>query len=511
MEKNAALPGELVWSMGLTAALTVLVVLLVHVTLTPCIIASFQLFLSHGLTADTVSCGGIDTRGSWRWFKWASFITAGWRPPVVMLMVYGCMVPVILRLFTYQPSTDMGLEIPHGSVTQSAFTLAEGCIPIGEMLPVYMINKEGDIKSDAAFAAGCERIHRLVDSTRGTSYELGAGDFTSPYMLPGFLAGLLQHLPGNCPPLTCLRWSGPPPECPFLPSAKELLEGRGSPTSSSLLGLDKAYREVWRLTVNAGNHSALTKISTPYDQVGEKIKGLYDELINVAGDRIHGTNLIFHDISTRSYGRMPLVMALNLIVMSVLIGLTFGTLLVPLKLFMTVVLPLAFVYGIMVCVYQEGIVSWLPLPGLHASPIHWLIPIITLPLQLGLAIDYDIFLFARVMELRLEGYDNRAAVVGALSTTGPTITSAGLIMALAFFGMILSKITMDCQLGMVISFGVLLDAFVIRGILVPCVLSLGDFLNYWPQKMPRVTRSVRDVEEYLTALSRAEKGSARKT
>merc|ERR1719238_1053670 len=104
-------------------------------------------------------------------------------------------------------------------------------------------------------------------------------------------------------------------------------------------------------------------------------------------------------------------------------------------------------------------------------------------LLIGLALDYDIFLFARVLELRQEGYDNRSAVVLALARTGPVISAAGTIMALAFLVSAMSNFAVAFQWGFIMVVGVLMDTFVIRPCLVPCALCMIPELNYWPLKL----------------------------
>lgn len=494
------LPGEAVWCMSLAGIIAVGVIMAVHLTLSPCMMSLFNDFFSYGLTVETVYCGGGTSRGSSAWMKWGQCLTKGWWPYVTIVILYGAMVPVILQMAKYHPSTDLLLEIPKGSMTDQAYRLAKTSIPIGDITPVLLLHTMGDVQNNEAFEAGCRGIQQLVESTRGTEHELTPEDFTSPFAVPGAMAGLTVHVPGNCPPLTCFLWDQSPPDCPFLPSAKQMLSG-GSLANMFLPGLDKTYQDVWQFNVNRRNSSALTKVSPRFVQTGRRMKGLYRALRAVEVDGIFGLQVSLHEISDSCYRRLPLVVLLILIVMSVFIGFAFGAVLVPLKLFLSVVIPLAFVYGVLVCVYQEGALAWTHFAGVQPVGIYWLIPILTLPLLIGLAVDYDVFLFARVVELRKEGYSNNLAVVGAMAATGPSITSAGLIMAFAFGGMLLSVMKINAELGFCVAFGVLLDTFVIRGALVPCVLSVGDSMNYWPQKMPEPTLTMEDLKEHLSSVA----------
>ena len=114
-----------------------------------------------------------------------------------------------------------------------------------------------------------------------------------------------------------------------------------------------------------------------------------------------------------------------------------------------------------------------------------LLPSSTIFLLVGLALDYEIFLFARVFELRKSGTTNcdEDAIVEALGKTGSTISAAGLIMAFAFSGMLLSSNRYLNQFAFVCIVSILLDTFVVR-VVVPALLSIGGWINWWPNRMP---------------------------
>merc|ERR1719463_201730 len=156
-----------------------------------------------------------------------------------------------------------------------------------------------------------------------------------------------------------------------------------------------------------------------------------------------------------------------------LIAFMFGSAFAPIKLFLTVVVPLTFVYGAAIAVFQNGALNWLGMDQFHEmGGLSWEMPLLTFCVLMGLALDYDIFLFSRVVEYRAKGYDNRSAVVKGMTQSGPVISAAGLIMAIGF----------------IMCIGVLVDTFVVRMCLVPCFLCMLESLNYWPVKMPVPTK-----------------------
>eukprot|EP00435_Cladocopium_sp_Y103_P029457 s893_g7.t1 len=240
----------------------------------------------------------------------------------------------------------------------------------------------------------------------------------------------------------------------------------------------ESYREQWNKLVSykTGEHSSLLMLTVPFDPFSDTlwpfVIAARNAIAKATGNRTADAHVLGRGIMTTVDDAQSNVML-------------FGTLTV---VFDIVVVPLAAVFGIAVWVYQFGALDWLPGgPGNNpfTSPpgggFYWAAPVFTCTIIIGLALDYDVFLFARVIELRKKGYSNPAAVRGGLTLTGPTITAAGLIMAIAFGGLLLSDVPSNNQIGFVMAFG---DTFVIRTCLVPSVLTLAASLNYWPQRMP---------------------------
>jgi len=132
--------------------------------------------------------------------------------------------------------------------------------------------------------------------------------------------------------------------------------------------------------------------------------------------------------------------------------------------------------------YQKGLLAsfhWRAIGD--TSGLYWLIPVMTVTILCGLALDYDIFLFARIYEYRtVAGLPTRKAIIYGVYNTGSIITAAGCIMAIAFCGLLFSQITSLNQVGFILVVAVLVDTFIIRILLVPSVLSLAGEINWWP-------------------------------
>lgn len=90
--------------------------------------------------------------------------------------------------------------------------------------------------------------------------------------------------------------------------------------------------------------------------------------------------------------------------------------------------------------------------------------------------------FTRVVEYRKLGWSNKAAIVKGVAKTGSVISFAGVIMAIAFIGLVTSNVMLINQFGILLAIGVLLDTFVIRSMLSPALIYAFESVNYWPMR-----------------------------
>jgi len=187
------------------------------------------------------------------------------------------------------------------------------------------------------------------------------------------------------------------------------------------------------------------------------------------------------DLVNIIFAQFPYVLLAIVLVVFCIMGCFFQSAFVPVRLFVTIAVPLTLVYGLSVLVYQHGL-----LDGLHWAPVsntqglYWLTPVMTVTILIGLALDYDVFLFARVYEYRVHGLSTREAIVRGVYNTGSIITAAGVIMSIAFCGLLFSQMTSLNQTGFILVVAVLVDTFIIRTLLVPAVLAIAKEVNWWP-------------------------------
>jgi uncharacterized membrane protein YdfJ with MMPL/SSD domain len=196
------------------------------------------------------------------------------------------------------------------------------------------------------------------------------------------------------------------------------------------------------------------------------------------------------DVTQIYLDAMPLVFAFVLGLSFLLLLVVFHSLVIPLKALALNLLSTAAAFGVMVAVFQDGIVGHAL--GIQQSTVieSW-VPIFVFAILFGLSMDYHVFILTRVKEARDRGLDSRSAVARGISITAGTVTSAATIMVLVFAAFVTIPFAFIQELGLGLAVAVLLDATVVRSVLLPASMTpLGDW-NWWLpgflRWLPRVT------------------------
>jgi RND superfamily putative drug exporter len=186
---------------------------------------------------------------------------------------------------------------------------------------------------------------------------------------------------------------------------------------------------------------------------------------------------------------LPFVFTFVLGFSFLLLLMVFRSIVVPLKAVIMNLLSVGAAYGILVLVFQEGIGN--ELFGFRESPVieSWL-PLFLFAILFGLSMDYHVFLLSRIKERYDETGDNTASVAYGLRQTASIITGAALIMVAVFGGMASGELVVFQQVGFGLAVAIILDATIIRMILVPASMELlGDwnwYLPRWLEWLPRI-------------------------
>ena len=184
------------------------------------------------------------------------------------------------------------------------------------------------------------------------------------------------------------------------------------------------------------------------------------------------------DVTQIYLDAIPLVFAFVLGLSFLLLLVVFHSLVIPIKAIALNLLSTAAAFGVMVAIFQDGIIGHTF--GLaQTSVIESWVPIFVFAILFGLSMDYHVFILTRVKEARDRGLDSRAAVAKGISITSGTITSAATIMVLVFAAFITIPFAFIQELGLGLAVAVLLDATVIRSVLLPASMTLLGDWNWW--------------------------------
>ncbi|MES1247520.1 MAG: MMPL family transporter, partial [Actinomycetota bacterium] len=187
------------------------------------------------------------------------------------------------------------------------------------------------------------------------------------------------------------------------------------------------------------------------------------------------------DYLDRSYAWFPWLVLGALALTYLLLLRAFRSLLLPLKAVVLNVFSVAATYGFLVVVFEWGVGH--AVVGLHhVSQIEGWIPIFLFAMLFGLSMDYEVFLVTRMREGWDETGDNRAAVALGLERTGRIVTAAALIMVAAFCGFLAGRIAGLQEFGAGLAFAILVDATIVRAILVPALMAI---FGRWNWYLPR--------------------------
>jgi len=170
----------------------------------------------------------------------------------------------------------------------------------------------------------------------------------------------------------------------------------------------------------------------------------------------------------------------------VLLFLAFGSVVLPVKAIVMNVLSLTAMYGVVVWIFQEGHLSGL-LQFTPNGTIEPTMPILMFAIMFGLSMDYEVFLLSRVRERYDITGDNTAAVASGLQRTGGLITSLALLLIIVVGSFSASGITFIKLLGVGMIVALIIDASVVRVLLVPAVMRLLGPANWWaPRPLRRL-------------------------
>src|SRR6516165_4337709 len=192
----------------------------------------------------------------------------------------------------------------------------------------------------------------------------------------------------------------------------------------------------------------------------------------------------YNDFNNAMLHSLPRVFAFVVGATLLMLFAAFRSLLLPVSAVLTNLLAVAAGLGAVVAVFQLG---WLGgLVGLEhpVSSIPLEIPLMVFCLSFGLSMDYELFLLFRIQREYLRNQDNNRAIVEGLAAVAPVITGAGLIMVVVFGAFVGAALPVLKMIGVGLCVAVLVDATLVRALIVPAVMALAGRWNWYPGRRP---------------------------
>jgi len=266
----------------------------------------------------------------------------------------------------------------------------------------------------------------------------------------------------------------------------------------SILATDSAFGAP-SYEANAAGDLALVEVPVAGDpnsnQAENAVRRLRHEYVPQAFSGVPAKVLVGGDIAANLDGfamlsrYTPIVFAFVLGLSFILLMVVFRSIVVPIKAVIMNLLSVGAAYGLLVLVTQEGVGAGL-FGFQQVESIEAWLPIFLFAILFGLSMDYHVFLLSRIRERYDQTHDNTDAVVFGVRSTGRLITGAALIMVAVFGGFAAGDLVMFQEMGFGAGVAVLIDATIVRSILVPATMRL---LGDWNWYLPPMLRWLPDV------------------
>jgi RND superfamily putative drug exporter len=251
------------------------------------------------------------------------------------------------------------------------------------------------------------------------------------------------------------------------------------------------------ITVDANTQGTLARISVPLvgdgtnkasERALETLRGsVVPQTVGaVATTAVTGATAQSVDFNRQLSSRAPYVFAFVLGLAFLLLLWNFRSLVIPATAIALNLLSVGAAYGVLVSVFQGG---WgiVHVPGVEHGPITAYLPLFLFVILFGLSMDYHVFIVSRIREAHDKGLNTREAIRSGITHSAGVITSAAIVMVAVFSTFATLSLTSMKQLGVGLAVAIFLDATVVRGLLVPAVMTLlGERNWYLPRWLERV-------------------------
>jgi RND superfamily putative drug exporter len=231
------------------------------------------------------------------------------------------------------------------------------------------------------------------------------------------------------------------------------------------------------LTVGSSTRLTVVPSVDPYGDAAQALVGHVRDAAAPGAVLVGGPTASLVDVKATIGQRLPLAGALIALTTFVLLFLFTGSVVLPLKALVINAVSLVGVLGVMVLIFQDGHLS--SLLGFTAAPLSITMPLLMFCVAFGLSMDYEVFLLGRIKEMHDAGADTTTAVAAGLERTGRIVSTAAALLAITFFAFVSSKVSFIQMFGLGTGIAIVLDATLVRGVLVPSLMRIMGRANWW--------------------------------
>ena len=452
-------PISILSSVGVAITVGIFVLLGINLTFTPALLLLFGEWIQKSGEVEQVEeLSGKKSTG--KWYRIGKFATK--YNYLVLLVILLLTLPLAFQLLNTTPNAEIAFYAPMGSDSGEGFDLLQEHFGPGSIgtVQLVIVPKVGDVWSSETFTA----IHTFAEKTI-ESTEIRAFDISNHAWLNG---SKIAH---------------------DMAMASISIESPYYNLSQSQLYRQFSSQYVSNLDASA----TIIEIILPVDPASPNAGDLLTLMKKIANNAFannfeYGFTGLTADSQASidtTFDLFPLMILIVIIGIYALVGIMFKAVILPARLITTIGLTIAFIYGAATVVFEYDTFLNDIFPVLDGvSVTFWMVPVMSFSIILGLGIDYDIFTIERIKENVWNGLENNEAIARGIDKTAKVITGAGIIMMIAFGGLMFSNSYILVQFGFVLTFAVLLDTFVVRSLLVPAIMSFAEKLNWWPNKPP---------------------------
>ncbi|MGC9195155.1 MAG: MMPL family transporter, partial [Syntrophobacteraceae bacterium] len=379
-------------------------------------------------------------RSTWFWRRLATLVMA--HPWKVLLSASLCLILLGVPLLRIQLGSEAAAGLPKGAQSRQGIELVRSQFSKVDTNPVIVIIKYPKSYSPLSV----DHIDRIYDLSRWLAKLPGVNEVRSIVDLSSSISRKLY-----------VQMYAPP--SPPLPKGVQRV-------LKNMVGSDIVMLVAQTSLPEAGSRafSLVRTIRGSHPPVGGELM-------------VTGSSAFRLDFIDTINKNSPFVIGFIVFVTYFVLLLMLDSILLPLKAVLMNILSLSASYGALVWIFQEGhLASFLHFtPG----PIEAMTPILMFCVLFGLSMDYEVLLLNRVREEYVQVCDNSRAVALGLERTGRTITGAAAIMALVLFAFGLADLTAVKEMGIGMGIAVVVDATIVRCLLVPATMRLLGAWNWW--------------------------------